>query len=56
MAIGDNWNDREMLEFAGLPIVMGNCVDILKSHGWRVTLSNDESGVAEAIRCYALTV
>lgn len=55
MAIGDNWNDREMLEFAGLPIVMGNSVDILKSQGWKITLSNDENGVAEAIRRYALT-
>jgi 5-amino-6-(5-phospho-D-ribitylamino)uracil phosphatase len=54
MAIGDNWNDRDMLEFAGLPIVMGNCVDVLKSHGWTVTLSNDENGLAEAIRKYAL--
>ena len=54
MAIGDNWNDRDMLEFAGLPIVMGNCVDILKTQGWTVTLSNDENGLAEAIRKYAL--
>ncbi len=54
MAIGDNWNDREMLEFAGLPIVMGNSIPGLKSLGWAVTLSNDESGVAEAIRTYAL--
>jgi 5-amino-6-(5-phospho-D-ribitylamino)uracil phosphatase len=54
MAIGDNWNDRDMLEFAGLPVVMGNCVDVLKSHGWTVTLSNDENGLAEAIRRYAL--
>jgi 5-amino-6-(5-phospho-D-ribitylamino)uracil phosphatase len=55
MAIGDNWNDRDMLEFAGLPVVMGNCVEILKSRGWTVTLSNDENGLAEAIRKYALT-
>ena len=54
MAIGDNWNDREMLEFAGLPVVMGNAVPELKSRGWAVTLSNDENGVAEAIRSYAL--
>jgi Cof subfamily protein (haloacid dehalogenase superfamily) len=54
MAIGDNWNDREMLEFAGLPIVMGNSVPELKSLGWAVTLSNDQAGVAEAIRTYAL--
>jgi 5-amino-6-(5-phospho-D-ribitylamino)uracil phosphatase len=54
MAIGDNWNDRDMLEFAGLPIVMGNSVDILKSQGWTVTLSNDENGLADAIRKHAL--
>jgi Cof subfamily protein (haloacid dehalogenase superfamily) len=54
MAIGDNWNDREMLEFAGFPVVMGNSVPELQSLGWTVTLSNDENGVAEAIRTYAL--
>ena len=54
MAIGYNWNDREMLEFAGLPVVMGNCIPELKSLGWAITLSNDENGVAEAIRRYAL--
>jgi len=53
MAIGDNWNDREMLEFAGLPVVMGNSVAELKSVGWPVTLSNDENGVAQAIRTHA---
>ncbi len=54
MAIGDNFNDREMLEFAGLPVVMANSVPELKSLGWRQTLSNDEGGVAVAIREYAL--
>jgi Cof subfamily protein (haloacid dehalogenase superfamily) len=54
MAIGDNWNDREMLEFAGLPIVMANCVEELKSLGWKMTSSNDEAGVAEAINTFAL--
>lgn len=54
MAIGDNWNDRDMLEFAGVPIVMGNSVSELKSLGWPVTLSNDQNGVAEAIRIHAL--
>jgi Cof subfamily protein (haloacid dehalogenase superfamily) len=53
MAIGDNWNDREMLEFAGRPVVMGNSVAELKSLGYPVTLSNDESGVAAAIRKFA---
>jgi Cof subfamily protein (haloacid dehalogenase superfamily) len=54
MAIGDNFNDREMLEFAGLPVVMANSVPELKMLGWRQTLSNDEGGVAAAIREYAL--
>jgi len=49
MAIGDNYNDVEMLEFAGLPVIMGNASQDLKQHGWTVTLSNDESGVAAAI-------
>lgn len=54
MAIGDNWNDREMLEYAGLPIVMANGIPELKSLGWTITLSNDENGVAEAIWSHAL--
>jgi hydroxymethylpyrimidine pyrophosphatase-like HAD family hydrolase len=54
MAIGDNLNDREMLEYAGLPIVMGNSVPELKTLGWRETLTNDQDGVAAAILAYAL--
>jgi len=54
MAIGDNLNDMEMLQFAGLPVVMGNSVPELKSLGWRETLSNDQGGVAAAIELYAL--
>jgi Cof subfamily protein (haloacid dehalogenase superfamily) len=54
MAIGDNHNDREMLEFAGIPVVMGNCVPELRCFGWHETLTNDESGVAAAIQRFAL--
>ena len=54
MAIGDNFNDREMLEFAGLAVVMANSVPELKILGWRQTLSNDQGGVAAAIHEYAL--
>jgi Cof subfamily protein (haloacid dehalogenase superfamily) len=54
MAIGDNFNDREMLEYAGVPVVMANSVPELKSFGWRETLSNDQAGVAAAINEYAL--
>ena len=49
MAIGDNYNDVEMLAFAGLPFIMGNASEELKSRGWAVTRSNDENGVAAAI-------
>ncbi len=49
MAIGDNYNDLEMLEFAGLPVVMANASDDLKQNGWRLTASNSESGVAQAV-------
>jgi Cof subfamily protein (haloacid dehalogenase superfamily) len=53
-AIGDNLNDREMLEFAGQAVVMGNAATELKTLGWPVTLSNDDGGVAAAIEKYVL--
>jgi hydroxymethylpyrimidine pyrophosphatase-like HAD family hydrolase len=49
MAIGDNFNDLEMLAFAGVPFIMGNACAELKARGWPVTASNDECGVAAAI-------
>jgi Cof subfamily protein (haloacid dehalogenase superfamily) len=54
LAIGDNHNDLEMLHFAGVPVVMGNCVPELRTFGWHETRSNDESGVAAAIERFAL--
>jgi Cof subfamily protein (haloacid dehalogenase superfamily) len=54
LAMGDNHNDFEMLSFAGIPVVMGNCVPELKTFGWHETHSNDEDGVARAIRRFAL--
>lgn len=50
MAVGDNLNDVEMLEFAGVPVVMGNAAPALLLSGWHVTASNDDAGVAAAIR------
>ncbi len=52
MAIGDNLNDVEMLEFAGCPVVMGNGLEELKIRGWAVTATNDEAGVARAIETF----
>ncbi len=54
MAVGDNHNDREMLEFAGLPVVMGNAEPGVCCDGWAVTLSNDEDGVAAAVHQFCL--
>jgi len=55
LAVGDNHNDVEMLEFAGISVVMQNCVPELKSYGWHETDSNEESGVAAAIERFALS-
>ena len=49
MAIGDNHNDVEMLEFAGHPVIMGNACEELRARGWSVTLGNDACGVAAAV-------
>ena len=54
MAVGDNFNDLEMLEYAGLPVVMANAVDGLKTRGWAITADNEHAGLAEAIRRFAL--
>ena|SRR5258705_1771731 len=54
MAVGDNFNDLEMLEFAGMPVVMANAVPGLKERGWTVTGDNDHAGLADAIRRLAL--
>ncbi|HEX3819350.1 MAG TPA: Cof-type HAD-IIB family hydrolase [Candidatus Sulfotelmatobacter sp.] len=49
MAVGDNHNDVEMLEFAGHPVIMGNACEELLGRGWRVTRGNDACGVAAAV-------
>jgi hydroxymethylpyrimidine pyrophosphatase-like HAD family hydrolase len=55
MAIGDNFNDLEMLEYAGIPVVMGNADPrLLERDEFYTTVSNDESGVAAAIERFIL--
>ena len=49
MAIGDNHNDVEMLEFAGHPVIMGNACPELRERGWTITLGNDACGVAAVV-------
>lgn len=53
MAIGDNWNDLEMLEFAGRPVVVRNgapdLVDLARRRKWEIAPANDDDGVAQVI-------
>jgi len=49
VAIGDNHNDLEMLNFAGLPFIMGNACEQLKQNGWELAPSNDDCGVAAVV-------
>ena len=50
MAIGDNWNDVDMLEWAGQGVMMGNAAlelrTMAKMRGWKQAPPNDEDGVA----------
>ena len=52
MAMGDNHNDLEMLEFAGRPVIMGNAIDELRARGWAESTTNDQAGVARAIETF----
>lgn len=54
MALGDSWNDHEMLEAAGLGVAMGNAIQALKDIADYVTLSNNEDGVKAAIEKFVL--
>lgn len=55
MTMGDNFNDLEMLEYAGTPVLMGNASpELLERAEFHTTLSNDENGVALAIEKFIL--
>jgi hypothetical protein len=55
MAVGDNFNDLEMLRYAGLGVVMGNADETLKNeNGFHLTATNEEDGVALAIEKFIL--
>lgn len=54
IAFGDNYNDIELLKSVGLPIAMENSVDELKAVAKYITKSNDESGIAYAVKHYIL--
>lgn len=52
LAIGDNYNDIDMLTYAGLGIAMGNAPKKVKSCADDITGTNDEDGVANALMKY----
>ena len=54
LAIGDNYNDLDMLQFAGTGVIMENADEALKQHGFHVTASNDADGVAAALERFVL--
>lgn len=54
MAIGDSWNDHEMIQVAGLGVAMGNAVASLKQIADYITRSNNEEGVREVIEQFVL--
>ena len=55
MAMGDEENDLSMLKWAGLGVAMANGVTVAKETADAVTSrTNDESGVAEAVKKYIL--
>ena len=54
LAIGDNYNDLDMLRFAGTGVVMENADEALKQQGFYATASNDADGVAAALERFVL--
>ncbi len=54
VAVGDNLNDLEMLQFAGVGVAMGNADEVLRRHADYVTRTNDEEGVRDVIERFIL--
>ncbi|MBE0466620.1 MAG: HAD-IIB family hydrolase, partial [Candidatus Desulforudis sp.] len=54
MAVGDGYNDLDMIEYAGLGVMMANAREEVKRYADYVTGSNDADGVAEAVERFVL--
>ena len=50
IAIGDNFNDKEMIEFAGTGIAMDNAPDEVKAIADYITDTNNNDGVSKALK------
>jgi hydroxymethylpyrimidine pyrophosphatase-like HAD family hydrolase len=54
MTIGDNFNDVEMLQYAGIGVAMGNAPSEVKAIANWVTLDVEQDGVAVAVEKFLL--
>jgi len=54
MAIGDSWNDLDMLEYAGTAVAMANAMPEVKEAADFITGSNEDDGVAEALERFVI--
>lgn len=50
IAFGDGENDITMVDYAGCGVAMGNAIDSLKEVSDYITLSNDQDGIAYALK------
>jgi Cof subfamily protein (haloacid dehalogenase superfamily) len=50
IAFGDHYNDLSMFRVAGISVAMANAMDSVRSTADWVTGSNDQSGIADALR------
>jgi Cof subfamily protein (haloacid dehalogenase superfamily) len=54
MAVGDSFNDLDMITYAGWGVAMGNAPDQVKQQAQAVVSANDSDGVAEAFEQFVL--
>ena len=54
IAIGDGFNDKSMIEFAGMGVAMANAQEVVKQAANYITLSNEEDGVAAVVEKFML--
>ncbi|MDD3267970.1 MAG: Cof-type HAD-IIB family hydrolase [Syntrophomonadaceae bacterium] len=54
LAVGDSYNDLDMIKWAGIGVAMGNAPGAVKEAADFITLSNEEEGVAEALQKYVI--
>lgn len=54
IAFGDEHNDLDMFDFAGVSVAMANGQNVVKNHADYVTASNDDDGVVKALKHFKI--